>query len=152
MLLFFFDGHGYFLSLADRAFSSALLLENLAEERQDGPILFRTQVFLEGNQGFEIEDAHANSVADVLFDGVRKQVGVDEASTDAAENVKRTKASDEVEVAGAGDVAGVRLDPAFGLEAKGGIQGFEHRKKARDIGGIAGVDDVEIQGVDRRTV
>jgi hypothetical protein len=35
MLLFFFNGHGYFLSLADRAFSSALLLENLAEERQE---------------------------------------------------------------------------------------------------------------------
>lgn len=91
-------------------------------------------MFLNGDDGLEIEDTDRYAVAYVHFSGSREQIRPRETGADGCEQIQRAMSGEEVQVSFFLQVAHSRFQAAIRLNAENGIEIFKCDEKAIEIG------------------
>src|SRR5260370_41036153 len=90
----------------------------LAQYREHGEILFRGQLFLDGDQRFEIENPDANTLRDSHFMGEREQIRKAEPLADGPKQIERTQARYQIKMTTGGEMASRRPQAPFRLNSE----------------------------------
>ena len=75
-----------------------------------------------------------------------EQIPIAKSVADCSEQVQRAMPRDQILMAGGSEMSRVWLEPPLRLDAEDCVQGFQHGEDASDIGGVAGVDHINIEG------
>ena len=126
--------------------------ECLAQYREDSEIFLRSQLFLDGDQSFEIENPDADSLADGHLMGKRKQIGKAEPWADGPKQIERPQVRQQIKMTTSGEMAGRRAQPPFRLNAEDCIDLLQKLQQAFDICWFERMDYVDIIRVDWGTI
>jgi hypothetical protein len=126
--------------------------ECLAQYGEHGEILFRGQLFLDGDESFEIENPDADSLTDSHFVGEREQIRKAEPLSNGPEQIERPQARHQIKMATSGEMAGCRPQAPFRLNSEDCVDFLQKAHQAFDIWRFARVDHVDIIRLDWGTV
>ncbi len=132
--------------------ATALLFESAAKYMESGPIFFTSNIFLQRDQGFEIEHANRNALGDDLLRRMLQQSTVVEIVSDGSEHVKGTELRNQIQMPLACKMTQGRANAALGLHTKHRIERFKNVQETFNIHPLAGMDDVDVKGMNRRAV
>ena len=127
--------------------SAALLHlpERLVQGGQRRKILLRRQLFLYGNDGFQVENLNAQALADIHFVGVRQQIRIAEVVANRAQQIDRPVARQQIEMTSARQMAFVRPQTPVRLDSENGVGVTQEIQQALDVLRVPGVDQIDVK-------
>src|SRR5258708_18395032 len=87
----------------------------LTQYREHRKVLIRSQSLLDRDEGFQVENSGADSLADFHFIGKREQIRIAEVIANRGEEVDRPVTRQQVEMSAASKMAGCRPQAPFPL-------------------------------------